>query len=35
MSNEKVTNWFLLICKPYEAERGFDNLSTQGYEVFS
>ena len=34
MSNTKVTNWFLLSSKPREEQRGFDNLSNQGYEVF-
>jgi transcriptional antiterminator RfaH len=34
MSKVKVTNWFLLTSKPREEQRGFENLSNQGYEVF-
>jgi transcriptional antiterminator RfaH len=34
MSNIKLTNWFLLTSKPREEQRGFDNLSNQGYEVY-
>ena len=27
-------HWFLLSSKPREEQRGFDNLSNQGYDVF-
>ena len=34
MSNTQKNNWFLLTSKPREEQRAFDNLTSQGYDVF-
>lgn len=34
MSNNKNTHWYLLTSKPREEQRAFDNLVSQGYDVY-
>jgi transcriptional antiterminator RfaH len=34
MVNELSTQWFVLTTKPREEQRAYDNLTTQGHEVF-